>query len=1061
MKQSLHRLFNLRPGEGGRTLLLCLVVFTGHAVQSVGKILQLSVFLDHYGRQVIPYAFLVSAVSVALVSTAFAALARLVGRDRLAPLTIAVLLCGFLIWRLVVAGRCPHSAFILYIWVEVASVLAVVLAWNGVNNACDPRQGKRILPLAGLGASMAFLLGGFGVHPLIKLGLRAEDLSFFVMAALAAGVFLHQALARANREHDPEPRGERRAKKATKQSPRPRATGGRGIVEALRSGFGQIAASKLLTMFAVVTVLAILAQQLLDYMFLSTLKHHYDKTELAAFLGIFMGALGAVQIVLQLLVTGRLLSRLGGALCVLIAPAIMAVGALLYFLFPGFILLVGLRFTDRIVKTSFYSPSLQALYTPVARERKIQAMALIKGLVAPMSKAVGAFGLIALAQGLSLRWVALGVLGVSLYAVVYLALRAKKAYLRALEKALKRRKLSLDGEVDEEFGLAVDGTVLELVRKAVRQGPEGNAVFALQFLAGVPLSQARGVILEALDSVFPQVRGEAVDLLEDGGAAAAPHIARRGLSDEHEDVVLRSLGALARLEYTQARPDIGALLEDERAKVRAGAAIWMHRFAPRNGDQAGVILARMIADQEAAVRKSVTQALSELGQAEFVGQCKVLLYDKDAAVRAEALRTAGKLGLTALLDDVFVCFVERGPRDDAAAALARLGASAVPLLDELAHDADAAETIVRRIPWILADITGKRADVLLVKLLTHSLHEVRLRAAKTLAARPTAVVADDRLWEVFHQELVVGYRYLGLKHTLLAQAIEAPLLAGELDHRQEQIRQRTLALLGLVVDPKLVDMVAANLKSGVKRLQASAVELTENVAPVELALPYVLLLEELPEASALQRIDARFADAYRSAKRDPEDTIRQDRDRYLKAFWVAEVRAGKTQAPLGMSEEVQTVLPLIEKILFLKSAPIFSGLAGDELHRIAEIADEISFDEGAAVVQKNDPGDAMYLVMHGAVSIQLDGREVARLGPKECFGEMALLDNLPRSADAVAVVDTDLLRIDAESFDQLLEQKHAIVKGILRVLTGRLRAATARRRSEGSMAADGVGQKNV
>ena len=50
-------------------------------------------------------------------------------------------------------------------------------------------------------------------------------------------------------------------------------------------------------------------------------------------------------------------------------------------------------------------------------------------------------------------------------------------------------------------------------------------------------------------------------------------------------------------------------------------------------------------------------------------------------------------------------------------------------------------------------------------------------------------------------------------------------------------------------------------------------------------------------------------------------------------------------------------------------------------------------------------------------------RSIVRMERRDCFGEMAVIDNLPRSADAVAAEDTDLLRIDAQSFDELLHPR--------------------------------------
>ena len=142
------------------------------------------------------------------------------------------------------------------------------------------------------------------------------------------------------------------------------------------------------------------------------------------------------------------------------------------------------------------------------------------------------------------------------------------------------------------------------------------------------------------------------------------------------------------------------------------------------------------------------------------------------------------------------------------------------------------------------------------------------------------------------------------------------------------------------------------------------------------------------------------------------------------------------------------MLPVIEQILFLQSVPIFRELSGEELHFIANITEQTSVAQGEEIFHAGDPGDAMYIVLSGWVSIRLRGGELARLGNRECFGEMAVLDNLPRSADAVAVEDTELLRIDAQSFDELLQEKHQIVKGIFKVLSARLRQSAERRATD-------------
>jgi len=1087
MAEYLRKLLNLRPGEGGRVLLLCLFIFTTHACQVIGKVLQLSLFLASYGRSAIPYAFLLSAVGVTCFSLLFAALAKNVGKRKLVPTSLLFIAAGFALWRLVIFGRTGHDAFVLYIWIDIATVLAVVLAWNYVNDACDSREGKRLFPLAALGASFAFLFNGFGIHPLVKLGLPAEDLAFFIIAALLLSVFVFYVLeARysvcldcdmsSGRERG---RGTGNAHKINQDrkenreslisgrkqvldegmmsKKRQQARGGfknhlRWVLLSLRQGFAQLAANDLIRMFAVVTVLTILTQQLLDFMFMSALKARFVKADLALFIGVFMGSLGAAQIILQLVVTGRFLNRFGGSLCLMMEPVFVAISSIFYVVFPGFWFLMGFRFFDRILKTSFYSPSLQTLYTPVEPKSKIQAMALIKGVVSPLAKVAGALGLLFFWEGLNLRWIAIGTGLFSGAAALYVGLKAKKAYLGALHSALTRRKLTSGSRLNERSTPVVDGTALRMVKQSLQEGPAGAAVFALRFLAHLPPAQSRPLLTLALESEHSEVRREALSLLEEGGPAELEVIVSKGLEDDVGGVVLRALGGLARLKQTSARFRVEGFLSDERLSVRAGAALWLRKLFPQNQGDAGRVWAEILGDDCIETRLAAATALQELGDLSFTADVKTLLYDVDERVREAALSAAGELGMGTLIEDIFLCFDTRGPRDPAARALEKLGEPAVKAIRAFIEKNYSREDLYRRVPWILSAIEGAAATRLLVDLLSHEQHEVRLRSARILSRRAPGSLEEARLLELLDVELESAYCFMALQEYfsgLHACSHESALLLDQIWYRRSQIDKRIMALLGMAIDLQTADMIFANLESGLKRQRAGAVELLENVTTPEVSGRLIPLFEGHFGSGCMVRLPEKLFEIYSETFSNPIQAIVSGDDRYLKAFLLYECASELEKRAQGaLTKEVQSLLPLIEKILFLKSAPIFSGLSGEELHRIAEIAEEVSYSADDVVFRQNDPGDAMYLVLHGRVSIRIQGREVVRLGSKECFGEMALLDNLPRSADVVVLSEADFLRIEADSFDELLEQKHAIVKGIFKVLTGRLREANARTQQE-------------
>lgn len=138
------------------------------------------------------------------------------------------------------------------------------------------------------------------------------------------------------------------------------------------------------------------------------------------------------------------------------------------------------------------------------------------------------------------------------------------------------------------------------------------------------------------------------------------------------------------------------------------------------------------------------------------------------------------------------------------------------------------------------------------------------------------------------------------------------------------------------------------------------------------------------------------------------------------------------------------MITTVEKALFLKSVPLFSALAGEELAELALIATEVDADAGEEVVREGDAGDALFLVVEGKLRVLRGGREISRLGEREPFGEMALLDPGPRSATVRAETDVRLLRIAREEFEELLADRPAVARGVIAVLVRRLRETAPR-----------------
>lgn len=130
---------------------------------------------------------------------------------------------------------------------------------------------------------------------------------------------------------------------------------------------------------------------------------------------------------------------------------------------------------------------------------------------------------------------------------------------------------------------------------------------------------------------------------------------------------------------------------------------------------------------------------------------------------------------------------------------------------------------------------------------------------------------------------------------------------------------------------------------------------------------------------------------------------------------------------------------------FLSSVPLFRSL-GAEVASFAQMAREKSYPKGSVILFEDDPGDSLFVVREGRVKVVLvadDGREVILgiLGVGEHFGELALIDDQPRSAHVVAMEDSTLLVLRRDDFRRRVEQSPQVAWALLMELSRRLRRA--------------------
>lgn len=151
--------------------------------------------------------------------------------------------------------------------------------------------------------------------------------------------------------------------------------------------------------------------------------------------------------------------------------------------------------------------------------------------------------------------------------------------------------------------------------------------------------------------------------------------------------------------------------------------------------------------------------------------------------------------------------------------------------------------------------------------------------------------------------------------------------------------------------------------------------------------------------------------------------------------------------------------PELDRIQFLKTVPFFNELGKWQLQRVGEIVFERTYEEGEMIFEQGQPGAAIFLIMEGEVSVEIhrDGvnTNLAILEKGAFFGEMALLDESPRSASARCLQPTRTLALYRNDLSQLIHTDSLtachIYRALARIVGDRLRSTNEMVQTDGAL----------
>jgi ATP/ADP translocase/HEAT repeat protein len=854
----------LQPGEGKKTALMFGILLCAVGAFIIARVARDSLFLSRYSLDTLPFLYIWVAAGVSLQSYLFSFAADRHRRDRTLQVTLVAGAGALVASRLLLYGVGDWFYPVLYVLVELVGSLLVIQVWTLANDVFTAREAKRLFGLVGAGGVLSSVLVGFSIRWLVAW-IGIEDLLYLAAGGLVLGLSLALRLGRACRDEIltavAAPRRDMRARMA------------------LKSDWRRILGSHHLVMVAGLVIMFSFVMTLADYLFKVTAKGSFaDESQLAAYFGLFYGLTGVGSLVVQILVTGRMLERFGILVALLALPGALLVGSTAWLLVPGLLAASLLKGADTMLRYTVNDASMQLLYLPVPAYQRGKAKAFVDGIIRPVSIGLAGMGLVwvvpRMAQG-TLGFVLLACLGLW----IALAFGARREYLASLVTSLRKHRLDLDDSVS----LVPDQAAGEVLRKAFDDADEEHVLRALELLPHTRRRDWSDALLGLIEHPSAAVRARVLELLGDMGSLQHGPRVYACLREHDAGVVAAAIQAYCAIGRERAVRAISPFLTHPQLEVAAAAVVGLVRYGGLDGVLAAAErLKRFLASEAPAERAAGARILGDIQVKSFYLPLLPLMTDVERPVRLAAIQAAGRLAASELIPALVYRLDHRDTRTAAAEALTRIGEPAVRVLGRVLANPEEPLASRRAIPGVLARIGDQSSlnalmgavaepDEGLRTRVHDAIHRFRLR-------RPHLGLDAARVREALHAELAGLYRLaslaadLGLEGDPLRSSPgpEACLLEDALLHRRQRAVRRLFRLLSCLLPVRAVDAAWSNLSAPARRVRAHALELLDNLLEPDIKR---LVLPLLDEAQA-ERSRALAAGHYGLERRTPVECLR-------------------------------------------------------------------------------------------------------------------------------------------------------------------------------------------
>ena len=801
--KALSRVVDMKPGEMPTAVLMFFYFFLITCSVYIVKPVKISNFLESLNAELLPFAYLITAILIGFVVSLNTRLLHDMKRNVYISLSLMFFIFSLVLFWFLFQREWSWLSMIYWVWCDIFTITTVTQFWITVNDIYHPRQARRLIGFFVSGGLLGGIAGSLLARFLAKV-LGTTDLLLICPFLLLPCILIVSILHKKTQEP-------LKDKKRGNTSTEPSKTG-------YLESFGIIRKSRYLLILSAIMTTAIIITTMVDFQFNSVIeKTLFDKDERTAFLGTFFTGLLVFSYLVHIFLTSRILKNFGMRMALSIAPLFLLTASIVILFIPAAFLLywaIAIKGGDKSLAHSLNQSVRELLYIPISPEIKYKAKVFIDMFINKFAKGIAATILIVciFILDFSLEHISLIIIGFSLL-WIFLNRWITREYVGSVKKNLKIKWQDADKFISE----TVDIDMTKLVFDTLQSKDRSSVLYAMNLFDLIKREKMSPELRNIIAYKSDQVQACAMDsLLELDGELLLPK----------EDDALDQEDFSTQIQEIMSQDIYHQVLKEQLDKI-----------VDEKGEKGEV--SRMEAAKVLGMMESSSPVTSELNK---------LLKDKSPDVLRYAIESAGKLKRREFVPHLINHLSM--PRVDSISskALIAYGNKITGILKDYLSDPDVNLQTRRAIPDILKQVGTQRAADLLTFELKKKENEVEKEIIEALykmrIKNPQIQFPQKPVLEITIQIIKKCYFVLLEMHDLMADRRKEHLVS-DMEKNLSRSLKHIFELLSLIYSPDDIIKAYQNICAGTKKSIDYSIELLDNILQREVKEVLFPLIDDI------------------------------------------------------------------------------------------------------------------------------------------------------------------------------------------------------------------------